>query len=113
MATQQVYRSAKQEAFRKGLLSRIWALAGKAGLGPEELDEAIQGAAKAGAIRLYFDNFSEPRSRGRVRLSTLKVWQLRQVAAIFGEGRDKRDTRDQRKNGDNGRVVEMERRAAG
>lgn len=88
MDTRVRYRTAKQEAWRKNLIAKIWAAARERGWDREELYEAVGALAKAKLVYLYKYNWVATgnrqqaignRQEKRVSLSTLKGWQLEQI----------------------------------
>lgn len=117
MSAKKIYRSAKQEAIRKGLIAKLWTLARQYGMEKEDLYDAIEAEAKRKPRRgivIYGANWTLRRSTKRrsyggqadeakrVSISSLKIWQLKQVIeALFpgqngkhgndGNGKEKRE----------------------
>jgi len=86
MDNQVHYRTARQEALRKGLIAKLWAEARSRGWDKDELYEAVNALGKANAIYLYKYNWVGRGAESRVSLSSLKLWQLKGIVeAVCGE----------------------------
>jgi len=73
------YRSARQESYRKALIAKVWAIGRERGWDKSEMYEAICALGKAKMIHLYKYNWVGRGESSRVSLSSLKLWQLKQV----------------------------------
>jgi len=107
MNNQVHYRTARQEAMRKGMIAKIWAVARERGWEKEEMYEAINAFGKAKQIFLYKWNWTGRGTESRVSLSSLKLWQLRDLLAVLcGDGENRRNGAAEKRR--SAQIVNME-----
>lgn len=113
MKNKGIYRTASQEKTRKKLLSTIFALARENNIEKDELYDIIEASWKKKRIRLYKSNFE----KGKLKLSTLKQYQLRDIISeIFREKKKakiidmahlKKDEEDNEKKKKEAEIIEI------
>ncbi len=107
MNNQVHYRTARQEALRKGLIAKLWAEARSRGWDKEEMYEAIGALAAAKLVYTYKYNWLGRGDASRISISSLKLWQLRDLLAVLcGDGENRRNGAAEKRR--SAQIVNME-----